>query len=38
VPKIQAFHPSIGSIIDASGTEGLDQFPGSDFIRVTDDQ
>jgi hypothetical protein len=34
-----AFHPSIGSIIDPSAPEGLDQFgPGSDFVRVTDDQ
>jgi uncharacterized LabA/DUF88 family protein len=34
-----AFHPAIGSIMDASVTEGADQFgPGGDFIRVTDDQ
>ena len=34
-----AFHPSIGSIIDPSAPEGLDQFgPGADFVRVTDDQ
>jgi uncharacterized LabA/DUF88 family protein len=34
-----AFHPAIGSIIEASATEGADQFgPGGDFIRVTDDQ
>ena len=34
-----AFHPAIGSIIDPSAPEGLDQFgPGSDFVRVTDDQ
>ena len=38
-PEAHAFHPAIGSIIDASGTEGVDQFsPGGDFIRVTDDQ
>jgi uncharacterized LabA/DUF88 family protein len=38
-PETHAFHPPIGSIIDAGATEGLDQFgPGSDFIRVTDDQ
>ena len=36
---VHAFHPPIGSIIDAGASEGLDQFgPGSDFIRVTDDQ
>jgi len=35
----EAFHPAIGSIIDTSAAEGLDQFgPGSDFVRVTDDQ
>jgi len=34
-----ALHPAIGSIIEASATEGVDQFdPGGDFIRVTDDQ
>jgi len=34
-----AYHPAIGSIIDPSAPEGLDQFgPGSDFVRVTDDQ
>ncbi len=34
-----ALHPAIGSIIQASATEGADQFgPGGDFIRVTDDQ
>jgi hypothetical protein len=38
-PDVHAFHPAIGSIIEAGGAEGLDQFgPGSDFIRVTDDQ
>ena len=37
-PEVHAFHPPIGSIIDA-GDDGLDQFgPASDFIRVTDDQ
>ena len=37
-PDVHAFHPSIGSIIEA-GDDGLDQFgPGTDFIRVTDDQ
>lgn len=35
---VHAFHPSIGSITEV-GDDGLDQFsPGSDFIRVTDDQ
>ena len=38
-PDVHAFHPAIGSIMDAGAAEGLDQFgPGSDFIRVTDDQ
>src|SRR5438132_1374143 len=37
--KDHAFHPAIGSIIEASAGEGLDQFgPGGDFIRVTDEQ
>jgi uncharacterized LabA/DUF88 family protein len=36
---IHAFHPPIGSIIEAGASDGLDQFsPGGDFIRVTDDQ
>lgn len=35
----EAFHPAIGSIIDSGAAEGIDQFgPGSDFVRVTDDQ
>jgi hypothetical protein len=35
----EAFHPPIGSIIEATAPEGLDQFvPEGDFIRVTDDQ
>jgi len=34
-----AFHPPIGSIIEPSTSEGLDQFaPENDFVRVTDDQ
>jgi hypothetical protein len=34
-----AFHPAIGSVIDASASDGHDQFgPASDFVRVTDDQ
>jgi len=38
-PDGHAFHPPIGSIIEAGAADGLDQFsPGSDFIRVTDDQ
>jgi uncharacterized LabA/DUF88 family protein len=33
------FHPPIGSIIESSTSEGLDEFaPGNDFVRVTDDQ
>ena len=37
-PPEEAFHPPIGSIIDAGPTEDVEQFaPGSDFIRVTDD-
>ena len=37
-PDVHAFHPAIGSIIE-TGDDGLDQFgPGSDFIRVTDEQ
>jgi uncharacterized LabA/DUF88 family protein len=38
-PEIDAFHPSIGSIIESRETDEFDQFsPGGDFIRVTDDQ
>ena len=38
-PDVHAFHPPIGSIMDAGSDDGLDQFgPVSDFIRVTDDQ
>jgi len=38
-PDVHAFHPAIGSIIEASAADGLDQFgPGGDFVRVTDDQ
>jgi hypothetical protein len=38
-PDIHAFHPPIGSIIEAGAADSLDQFgPGADFIRVTDDQ
>src|SRR6476620_8883693 len=38
-PDIHAFHPTIGSIIEAGRAEEFEQFgPGSDFIRVTDDQ
>jgi uncharacterized LabA/DUF88 family protein len=38
-PNSHALHPPIGSIMEAGGVEGLDQLgPGSDFIRVTDDQ
>jgi uncharacterized LabA/DUF88 family protein len=38
-PDVHAFHPPIGSIIEAGAADGLDQLnPGSDFIRVTDDQ
>ena len=33
-----AFHPPIGSIIEANSAEGLDPGPAADFIRVTDDQ
>src|SRR5215831_17901477 len=37
-PEDRAFHPPIGSIIEANA-DGPDQFgPGGDFIRVTDDQ
>jgi uncharacterized LabA/DUF88 family protein len=36
-PDVNVFHPTIGSIIEA-GDDGLEQFPGGDFIRVTDDQ
>jgi hypothetical protein len=39
VPEVDAFHPAIGSIIDAGEPDGFDQFgPSGDFIRVTDDQ
>jgi uncharacterized LabA/DUF88 family protein len=38
-PDVHAFHPPIGSIIQASAIDGPEQFgPGSDFVRVTDDQ
>ena len=38
-PEDHVYHPPIGSIIEANANEGLDEFaPGSDFIRVTDDQ
>jgi uncharacterized LabA/DUF88 family protein len=38
-PDVHAFHPAIGSIIDSGSDDGLDEFgPGSDFIRVTDEQ
>ena len=37
-PDVHEFHPPIGSIIEAGAADGLDQFPGGDFIRVTDDQ
>ena len=38
-PETDAFQPPIGSIIEASTTEGLEQFgPAGEFIRVTDDQ
>lgn len=38
-PEIHAFHPTIGSIIEANRAEEMDEFgPGSDFIRVTDEQ
>src|SRR5438874_958749 len=34
-----AFHPSIGSIIEADASEGIDELASNgDFIRVTDDQ
>jgi len=33
------FHPPIGSIIESTATESVEQFsPATDFIRVTDDQ
>jgi uncharacterized LabA/DUF88 family protein len=39
VVEDHSLHPAIGSIFDASATEGADQFsPGGDFIRVTDEQ
>src|SRR5260370_41682082 len=38
-PEAHVYHPPIGSTIEANANEGLDEFaPGSDFIRVTDDQ
>jgi len=34
-----AFHPPIGSIIEADASEGIDDLASNgDFIRVTDDQ
>lgn len=37
--EVEAFHPPIGSIIEGTSDDDLDQFgPANDFIRVTDDQ